>query len=277
MLSTKYTTDRLNVNKSVNKEIMVNRKMNFGWEIEEPSSFSSVCRRCVVNLVPIASLWNRSPVWILSTAISATTSIQRTIPSSLNMVMVSWWSPSFHPCSPSVYSPHRNQSDPVKTQARGATPLLKNPLVSENPVSLKIKAWVFIGYTVYDLPLTTLIGSHLPLTLCLLAVPNSRRCLRCPASELSSSLLPACHFSGELLCSPSRFLWVLTHLLSEASLSTLHTFCCPSLLFFSSWHSWLSNTLLILLIYLFMVYLSYWNVGKLHESRDFAHSQLPSV
>lgn len=169
MLSTKYTKDRLNINKSVNKGIMVNRKMNFGWEIEKLSSFSSVCRRYVVNWVPIASLWNRSPVWILSTAISAATSIQCTIPSSLNMVMVSWWSPSFHACSPSVYSPHRNQSDPVKTQASGATPLLKNPLMSEKPVSLKIKARVFGGYTLYDLPLTTLICSHLPLTLCLLA------------------------------------------------------------------------------------------------------------
>lgn len=247
--------------------------MNFGWEIEKLSSFSSVCRRYVVNWVPIASLWNRSPVWILSTTIGATTSIQCTIPSSLNMVMVSWWSPSFHPCSPSVYSPHRNQSDPVKTQASGATPLLKNPLMSEKPISLKIKARVFGGYTLYDLPLTTLICSHLPLTLCLLAVPSSRCCLRCPASELPSLLLPACHFSRELLCfahplasfgSWLTFLVRLPCLLFTLSVVLL----C---FFFPSWHSSPSNILLILLIYLFMVCLSYWKVSKLHESRDFAH------
>lgn len=82
MLSTKYTKDRLSINKSVNKEIMVNRKMNFGWETEELNSFSSVCRRYVVNSI---SLWNRSPVWIWSPPHSqGHHPMQRTMPSSLN-------------------------------------------------------------------------------------------------------------------------------------------------------------------------------------------------
>lgn len=95
---------------------------------------------------------------------------------------------------------------------------------------------------------------------------------------------PGMFFPRYLLCLPPYFLWALTHHLSEASLTTLSTLitsCCPSLLLFPPWHFALSNILFVLLFYLFIACLSYQNVSKLHESRDFvlsiANSPVPRV
>lgn len=147
----------------------------------------------------------------------------------------------------------------------------------ENAISLKTE--VFMGHTLYELPLNLSDLLLICPSLCtswisLFTFPHSTwypapepLCLPFPQ--------PGMFFPRYLLCLLPYFLWVLTHLLSEASLTTLTTLdtsYCPSLLLFPPRHFSLSNILFVLLSYLFIAYLSYQNISKLHESQDFVLS-----
>lgn len=204
------------------------------------------------NVVHTASLWNRSWVWILSTTFSATTG--SSAPSSLP------WIWSWCPEGPPVFTPVLLQS--VLHTETGVT-LSKYKQVVPHLCSAPSDDW---GSHLPQNKSQSLYRTHtlncpylsdlLPISLSLWAswqfrtlgvvwavLPQS--CCACP------SLCLECCFSRELLCSPPHFLWVLIHLLNEASLttlSTLDTSCCPSLLLFSHWHFSLSNILLILLM-----------------------------
>lgn len=153
---------------------------------------------------------------------------------------------------------------------------VQDPLMTEKPISFKMKAGAFIGHTLYDL-LLTFSALLIALSLCvslefqsLGVVLSGSPCPRAfPSAWRAASL-------GNLLCSAPWFLWVLTHLLSEASLntlSTLDTSCCSSLLLFPPWHFSLSNNTIIFpyWMYLFILSLSDQGVNKLHVSRDLAH------
>ena len=96
---------------------------------------------------------------------------------------------------------------------------------------------------------------HLPLTLCL---------QRYPSFVLPRVFEFAPPVARHLLHSPPHFLCMLTHLLSEASLTVLSTLgnisYHPPLLSFPPWHFSLFNIVFVLLIYLFIVYLCYPNI-----------------
>lgn len=142
------------------------------------------------NVVPAASLWNRSWVWILRTTFSATTG--SSAPSSLP------WMWSWCPEGPPVFTPVLFQSV-LRTETGVA--LLKDKQVVPHLCSAPSDDWgshlpqnksqsLYRTHTL-NCPLPLWSAPLVPLTLSLLTVPCSRHCLSCPASELLRLPLPS--------------------------------------------------------------------------------------
>lgn len=206
------------------------------------------------NFAFIAYLWNRSRIWVFITFVDTTWTC---VPSSVSWLLM--WYPNGPPFCPLSSQSHKTKTVRILIKHKQVVTLLcSKPLKIRNPISLKIKAEVFV-VTCYLTSLICLFSPH-----CVPPVSPSLLFFALPSAYLPFPLPGMLFLQTSALLSPCHW-----------SFSKLTSYC-PFLHLFALYCFSPFNIPFILLIYLCLVS-CHQNLSRLCENREWAISPVPRL